>query len=82
LFPNSFSSTVSYGDVQVYLSGELEEGGLLVLLLHGGGFTGLSYALASDELLRLTSRRCLLVAPDLRGHGLTRTKNDKHLVSP
>lgn len=43
--------------------------GPLLLLLHGGGFSGLSWALFSVELMKRC--KCQIAAPDLRGHGDT-----------
>ena len=43
-----------------------------VLCLHGAGYTGLSWALFADTLTSLaTDLRVRILAPDLRGHGLT-----------
>ncbi|CAM9953005.1 unnamed protein product [Ectocarpus sp. 6 AP-2014] len=39
----------------------------IAVVLHGGGFTGMSWAPAAGVM----KRHCCVVAPDLRGHGLT-----------
>ncbi|CAM9838039.1 unnamed protein product [Ectocarpus sp. 4 AP-2014] len=39
----------------------------VAVVLHGGGFTGMSWAPAAGVM----KRHCCVVAPDLRGHGLT-----------
>jgi protein phosphatase methylesterase 1 len=71
-------SPVEGGRFHGYQSGDLDRGPL-VLLLHGGGSTGLSWALFAKEFRGL-SRSCHLFAPDLRGHGLTTTAEDEDLV--
>ena len=43
--------------------------GCCVLLLHGGGYSALTWSLLARELGALTD--CALVAVDLRGHGET-----------
>ncbi|KAI7836178.1 hypothetical protein COHA_009945 [Chlorella ohadii] len=48
----------------VYTAGS---SGPVVLCLHGGGYTGLSWALIARQL----KDKCRVVAPDLRAHGLT-----------
>ncbi|WKY02111.1 hypothetical protein Q1695_015823 [Nippostrongylus brasiliensis] len=46
-------------------------------LLHGGGYSGLTWACLAVEL---SSRiRCRLLVPDLRGHGKTHTEDDRDL---
>lgn len=49
----------------------------VLLLLHGGGFSGLTWATFADEVAKLTKIRIL--ALDLRGHGSTKTENDHEL---
>uniref|UniRef100_A0A914H0D9 Protein phosphatase methylesterase 1 n=1 Tax=Globodera rostochiensis TaxID=31243 RepID=A0A914H0D9_GLORO len=58
----------------VYVKGSR---GPLFLLLHGGGYTGLSWAVLSEQLS--SSIECQILAPDLRGHGETKTKDDNNL---
>ena len=52
--------------------------GPLLLLLHGGGFSALSWACFSDAITRLVACRCL--ALDLRGHGDSVTEDDSDLA--
>ncbi|CAI9730620.1 protein phosphatase methylesterase 1-like [Octopus vulgaris] len=53
--------------------------GPVLFLLHGGGYSGLSWALLSATLCELVSCRC--VALDLRGHGDSVTEDDTDLSS-
>eukprot|EP00850_Spirogloea_muscicola_P015630 SM000121S26027 [mRNA] locus=s121:420840:431708:- [translate_table: standard] len=63
------------GDVfHVYTAGSE---GPVVLCLHGGGYSGLSFALAAKHL----REQVRVVAPDLRGHGSSRTADDRDLSS-
>ncbi|XGW13728.1 hypothetical protein V3C99_000218 [Haemonchus contortus] len=58
----------------VYLKGT---SGPVFYLLHGGGYSGLTWACLAREL---SSRiQCRLLVPDLRGHGHTQTRDDKDL---
>ncbi|CAN0169760.1 unnamed protein product [Ascophyllum nodosum] len=41
----------------------------IAVVLHGGGFTGMSWAPAAG----IMKSECCVIAPDLRGHGLTKT---------
>ncbi|KAJ8618710.1 hypothetical protein MRB53_014896 [Persea americana] len=49
--------------------------GPVVFCLHGGGYSGLSFALAASEIKEKTR----VVAMDLRGHGKSSTDNDLDL---
>lgn len=49
--------------------------GPVVLCLHGGGYSGLTWALVAARL-RAT---CRIIAPDLRAHGLTQATNESDL---
>ncbi|CAM9930304.1 unnamed protein product, partial [Discosporangium mesarthrocarpum] len=61
----------------VYVAGRsLARSHGLALLLHGAGFTGMSWAMVAVYL----KERCCIVAPDMRGHGCTRTEDDADLV--
>nr|CAB3265083.1 protein phosphatase methylesterase 1-like [Phallusia mammillata] len=51
--------------------------GTLIVFLHGGGFSGLSWALLTKYLV--SSVKCQCIAIDLRGHGNTHTTNDDDL---
>lgn len=64
------------GDVfNVYIKGNE---GPIFYLLHGGGYSGLTWACFAKELATLIS--CRVVAPDLRGHGDTKC-SDEHDLS-
>lgn len=51
----------------------------LLVLLHGGGYSGLTWSLFVKSLLQLCY--CKVAAIDLRGHGSTVTQNDDDLAS-
>ncbi|KAF8069435.1 protein phosphatase methylesterase 1 [Scenedesmus sp. PABB004] len=57
------------GSFNVYTAGGE---GAVVLCLHGGGYTGLTWSLVARQL----KDRYRVVAPDLRGHGDTHTADD------
>ncbi|KAF6248317.1 Alpha/Beta hydrolase protein [Scenedesmus sp. NREL 46B-D3] len=57
------------GLLQVYQAGC---SGAVVLCLHGGGYTGLTWSLVAKHL----KKGYRVVAPDLRGHGETATADD------
>jgi len=73
-FDEKVSVTVSRGSFTVYTLGSA---GPVVCLLHGGGYSALTWALCAKELCDLV--QCRVVALDLRGHGLTRTSQDADL---
>jgi len=56
---------------------ETGSSGPIILLLHGGGFSGLTWALMSKEVTE--SLQCRCVALDLRGHGDTVTADEKDM---
>nr|GMD66597.1 protein phosphatase methylesterase 1 [Ipomoea batatas] len=56
----------------VYLAGTE---GPVVLCLHGGGYSGLSFALAASKM----KEKARIVAMDLRGHGKSSTENEVDL---
>ncbi|XP_050376321.1 uncharacterized protein LOC126793746 [Argentina anserina] len=56
----------------VYMAGTE---GPVVFCLHGGGFSGLSFALSASQI----KEKARVVAMDLRGHGRTTTENDNDL---
>ncbi|PAV68807.1 hypothetical protein WR25_20980 [Diploscapter pachys] len=58
----------------VYLKGSA---GPIFLVLHGGGYTGLTWACFAEDLSRRID--CRIIAPDLRGHGETQTADDANL---
>lgn len=49
--------------------------GPVVFCLHGGGYTGLSFALIAGKM----KEKVRVVAMDMRGHGLTKTSDDTDL---
>ncbi|WIA30381.1 hypothetical protein OEZ86_000467 [Tetradesmus obliquus] len=57
------------GSFNVYTAGS---SGAVVLCLHGGGYTGLTWSLVAKHL----KDRYRVVAPDLRSHGETSTADD------
>ncbi|XP_067136169.1 protein phosphatase methylesterase 1-like [Centruroides vittatus] len=59
---------------RVYCNGE---SGPLLLLLHGGGYSGLTWSLFTSNISHLVE--CQIAAIDLRGHGETKTTNDSDL---
>jgi len=60
------------GTFNVYSTGP--EDAPVVMCLHGAGYTGLTWSLVAT---RLKEKGFRVMAPDLRGHGLTTTDNDK-----
>eukprot|EP00898_Chlorokybus_atmophyticus_P005340 jgi/Chlat1/5807/Chrsp4S06279 len=55
---------------------------LLVVLVHGGGYTGLTWALVARALAagaQQDGRRLAIAAPDLRAHGATETASEDDL---
>ena len=48
-----------------------------ILLLHGGGFSSLSFSLFAKQLRDFVN--CYIIAPDLRGHGASRCQNESKL---
>ncbi|KFB45558.1 AGAP008336-PA-like protein [Anopheles sinensis] len=65
------------GKFRVYLTGPSEPGAPLLVLLHGGGFSALSWAHFSSEITKLIHCQCL--AFDIRGHGDTYTEEEDDL---
>uniref|UniRef100_A0A131XS79 Protein phosphatase methylesterase 1 n=1 Tax=Ixodes ricinus TaxID=34613 RepID=A0A131XS79_IXORI len=51
--------------------------GPLLLLLHGGGYSGLTWSLFTHEMCHIVE--CRVAALDIRGHGETMTSNDNDL---
>ncbi|XP_018571264.1 protein phosphatase methylesterase 1 [Anoplophora glabripennis] len=51
--------------------------GPILLCLHGGGYSGLTWSLFAAEILKVI--HCQVKAVDLRGHGNTTTNNDYDL---
>uniref|UniRef100_A0A0B6ZEA4 Protein phosphatase methylesterase 1 n=1 Tax=Arion vulgaris TaxID=1028688 RepID=A0A0B6ZEA4_9EUPU len=74
-FETKLDVTTDDGDTfRVYERGH---DGPVLFLLHGGGFSALSWALLSVHLTTLVKCRC--VAVDLRGHGDSLTSDDGNL---
>ena len=59
-----------------FLGGDFDKGPLLVFL-HGGGYSGLTWALLNEEITRLVE--CHTLSLDLRGHGSSKTDDDYDL---
>lgn len=71
----SESVTLENGDVfQVYKRGEA---GPLLLLLHGGGYSALTWSLFAESVSEMVE--CQVMAFDQRGHGDTKTSDDSDL---
>ncbi|GAB6022521.1 hypothetical protein CHUAL_006628 [Chamberlinius hualienensis] len=51
--------------------------GPVLVLLHGGGYSALTWALLSENIVKLVE--CQILAIDLRGHGSTITSDDNDL---
>lgn len=65
------------GKFRVYLTKQPEETGPLLVMLHGGGFSALSWAHFSVEIAKIIHCQCLAI--DIRGHGDTQTENEDDL---
>nr|CAG4647975.1 EOG090X07NZ [Moina brachiata]SVE93060.1 EOG090X07NZ [Moina brachiata] len=61
---------------RVYKRGDA---GPLLVVLHGGGFSALTWALFSECIENLVT--CQVLAIDMRGHGESKTSNDLNLSS-
>ncbi|KAI6177209.1 Protein phosphatase methylesterase-1 [Aphelenchoides bicaudatus] len=73
-FNEKRSVTVGDDQFNVYLKGN---SGTAFLLLHGGGYTGLTWSCFTEELS--AKIECQVIAMDLRAHGETKTTNDEDL---
>ena len=49
----------------------------VLFLLHGGGFSALSFSLFARDIIQMV--KCRVIAPDIRGHGATRCEDDEDL---
>lgn len=71
----------SYEDVHVngnvFRVYRLGSEGPILFLLHGGGFSALSWALFATSVTSMA--QCQVLAMDIRGHGNTHTDNDEDL---
>lgn len=65
------------GKFRVYLTKPPIEQGPVVVCLHGGGYSALSWSHFSTEITAMVHCQCLAI--DLRGHGDTHTNNDEDL---
>ncbi|XP_055593523.1 protein phosphatase methylesterase 1 [Uranotaenia lowii] len=68
------------GKFRVYLSEPPVEAGPVLVMLHGGGFSALTWALFSSEITKLIHCQCLAI--DIRGHGDTSTDDEEDLSAP
>ncbi|VDN25707.1 unnamed protein product [Gongylonema pulchrum] len=74
-FDKKLDVSISEQDIFcVYTKGDA---GPMFFLLHGGGYSGLTWACLTEELSTLA--QCRIVAPDLRGHGNTVTADELDL---
>jgi len=65
------------GDVFNYYTMGNEESKCCILVLHGGGFSGLSFSLFGKQLREMAD--CFIIAPDIRGHGGSHCENETSL---
>ncbi|XP_053615942.1 protein phosphatase methylesterase 1 [Plodia interpunctella] len=66
------------GVFRVYLSPEPDHPEQLrIVTLHGGGYSGLSWALFTEEITNMI--KCQVVSMDIRGHGETKAKEPDDL---
>ncbi|XP_049885684.1 protein phosphatase methylesterase 1 [Pectinophora gossypiella] len=66
------------GTFRVYLSPEpAHPNRPRIITLHGGGYSGLSWALFTEEITNMID--CQVVSMDIRGHGETKAKNPEDL---
>lgn len=64
---------------RVYHRGAPTNDSPLLVLLHGGGYSALTWALLADDIVKLIE--CQVAAVDLRGHGSSRTTDDEDLCA-
>lgn len=76
-FSSSKKIEVGKSVFNVYLAGDNE--GPLLVFLHGGGYSGLTWAPLTSEITRLA--QCQVLSIDLRGHGCSVTE-DEYDLSP
>ena len=77
-FSNRKSFTIGKSIFNAYVGGTENEGPLLVFL-HGGGYSGLTWSLLNQEVTRLVN--CQTLAIDLRGHGCSQNEDETDLSS-
>ncbi|EFO22152.1 phosphatase methylesterase 1 [Loa loa] len=73
-FDRKLSLNINDGVFCVYTKGDI---GPIFYMLHGGGYSGLTWAALTEKLS--SQLRCRIVAPDLRGHGDTVTTDELDL---
>lgn len=73
-FDDKKKFTIGDSCFTAYLKGTT---GPLFVMLHGGGYSGLTWACFAKEITEILN--CSVLAPDLRGHGDTTTKDDEDL---
>lgn len=78
-FHDSVDVPVNNGSFRVYRTKPTEIGddSPVLVLLHGGGFSALSWSVFSIEITSIINCQCLAV--DFRGHGDTKTDDDEDL---
>ncbi|CAF4920291.1 unnamed protein product [Pieris macdunnoughi] len=77
-FQKSVDLETESGSFRVYLSPEPDHPQRpRIITLHGGGYSGLSWALFTEEITNMI--HCQVVSLDIRGHGETQAKNPNDL---
>lgn len=76
-FAESRDVETKRGKFRVYLTSKPEAPGPLLVMLHGGGFSALSWAHFSMEISKIIHCQCLAI--DIRGHGDTVTEQEDDL---
>ena len=65
------------GDRHSYYATGPEDSDCVLFLIHGGGFSGLSFSLFAKEISNMVNVR--IIAPDVRGHGSTLCEDESDL---
>ncbi|RZC41571.1 protein phosphatase methylesterase 1 [Asbolus verrucosus] len=73
-FDSEDQVTTHHGSFHFYKKGN---SGPAIICLHGGGYSGLTWALFAVEITNTIE--CQVIAIDLRGHGNTKTNDDNDL---
>lgn len=60
-----------------YYSKGSDDAECILFLIHGGGFSGLSFSLFAKEMVNIANVR--IIAPDVRGHGSTLCQDESDL---
>jgi len=74
-FENKKEVQVQDNTFNVYLAGNT---GPILVMIHGGGYSALTWALLSEEILNRIE--CQVMAIDLRGHGSTQAADEGNLA--